>query len=379
VQATVVTLAIIVVALAVLLRRERRAHRSAAAESERLRRETAPRELLSRALWSRDAIMAAVAGPVLLLDAEGTVVRANAAARAQAELVQRPAPRELAEAAAACIESGRPQTAEVTVYAPERRRYRVDVRPFLSEHGPGCAVVLTDTSREDDYRDARRLFSAGVSHELRTPLARMLALVDTLALAEDESERAATIEQARAEVDAMRELIDDMILLVRLESHELTGAGERCDLTAAVESAVERHAEAAAARGMALTASATRGLFAAVTARLVDVVLDNLIANAIRHAGEGAHVEVRARGLAGAVELVVADNGAGIAPEHLERVFERFYRVEHARSGPGTGLGLAIVKHIAEEYGGRATAESRLGGGTTMRVVLPAPVGVTTR
>jgi len=378
VQATVVTLAIIVVALAALLWRERQARRRAAAEADRLRRESAPRELLSRALWSRDAIMAAVSGPVLLLDADGVVVRANAAARDQAELLQRPPPRELSEAAAACIESGRPQTAEVTVYAPERRRYRADLRPFLSEHGPGCAVVLTDTSREDDYRDARRLFSAGVSHELRTPLARMLALVDTLALAEDETERAATIEQARAEVDAMRELIDDMILLVRLESHELTGAGERCDLTAAVEAAVERHAEAAVARGMTLTASATRGLLAAVTARLVDVVLDNLIANAIRHAGDGAHVEVRARGLAGAVELVVADNGAGIAPEHLERVFERFYRVEHARSGPGTGLGLAIVKHIAEEYGGRATAESRLGGGTTMRVVLPAPAGVTT-
>jgi two-component system sensor histidine kinase SenX3 len=177
----------------------------------------------------------------------------------------------------------------------------------------------------------------------------------------------------------MRELIDDMILLVRLESHELTGAGERCDLTAAVNSAVERHAAAAVASRMTLTASATRGLLAVVTPRLVDVVLDNLIANAIRHAGEGAHVEVRARGLAGAVELVVADNGAGIAPEHLERVFERFYQIEHARSGPGTGLGLAIVKHIAEEYGGRATAESRLAGGTTMRVVLPAPAGVTTR
>jgi signal transduction histidine kinase len=102
-------------------------------------------------------------------------------------------------------------------------------------------------------------------------------------------------------------------------------------------------------------------------------VLDNLVENAIRHAGEGEHIIVRVRGLSGAVELVVHDTGGRIPPEHLGRIFERFHRVEDARSGPGTGLGLAIVKHIAEEYGGRATAESTPAAGTTLRVVLPAP------
>ena len=87
-------------------------------------------------------------------------------------------------------------------------------------------------------------------------------------------------------------------------------------------------------------------------------MLDNLVENAIRHAGQGERIELRVRGLSGAVELVVHDSGGRIPPEHLGRVFERFHRVENARSGPGTGLGLAIVKHIAEEYGGRATAES---------------------
>jgi signal transduction histidine kinase len=107
--------------------------------------------------------------------------------------------------------------------------------------------------------------------------------------------------------------------------------------------------------------------------RLLDVVLDNLVENAIRHAGSGARVDVRARGLAGAVELEVADTGAGIPAEHLGRVFERFHRVEGSRTGPGTGLGLAIVKHIAEARRGRVGIESTEGVGTTVRVVLPAP------
>jgi len=136
---------------------------------------------------------------------------------------------------------------------------------------------------------------------------------------------------------------------------------------------VVRHADAARLASMTLASQANRGLVVAVPARLVDAVLDNLVENAIRHAGQGEHIDLRVRGLSGAVELVVHDSGGRIPPEHLGRVFERFHRVENARSGPGTGLGLAIVKHIAEEYGGRATAESSQAAGTTMRVVLPAP------
>jgi signal transduction histidine kinase len=105
----------------------------------------------------------------------------------------------------------------------------------------------------------------------------------------------------------------------------------------------------------------------------VDVILDNLLENAIRHAGKGADVDVTARGLAGAVELSIADTGAGVPAEHLSRVFERFHRVEGSRAGPGTGLGLAIVKHIAEAHGGRAVMDSVEGQGTTVRVTLPAP------
>jgi two-component system phosphate regulon sensor histidine kinase PhoR len=174
------------------------------------------------------------------------------------------------------------------------------------------------------------------------------------------------------EIDAMRQLIEDMMLLTRLESEGI-GDGELVELAEAVAACVQRQADAAAAADIVLDGTVAPGVITVMPGRLVDVVLDNLVENAIRHAGAGSRVTVTARGLAGAVELAVSDTGAGIPSEHLGRVFERFHRVEGSRTGPGTGLGLAIVKHIAEARRGRASIESTEGVGTTVRVVLPGP------
>jgi signal transduction histidine kinase len=361
---------------AVIVLRDRRADREREA-LERELREMVPRSELSAALASRDAVMAAASSPILLFDHEGQVVRANPAAREAGPELAGPGTHPELAAAATRGAAGEPvRDVELTVYSPERRRFRARIRGFGSGPDAGAAVVLSDQSSEADYRDARRLFSAGVSHELRTPLQRILALVETMALPLDENERLDLIAQARAEVDAMRQLIEDMILLVRLESHELPDKDEQTDVTTAVEACVARHTGGARAAAMSLGTAVTRGLVAAVAPRLVDAILDNLVENAIHHAGEGESIVVRARGLSGAVEIVVHDTGGRIPPEHLSRVFERFYRVEDARSGPGTGLGLAIVKHIAEEYGGRATAESTPAAGTSLRVILPAPAAL---
>jgi signal transduction histidine kinase len=324
--------------------------------------------------------MAAVPGPVLVFDGARRLVRANAVAREQAgALLDLDAQPELAAAVESALADGvSGRELELTVYEPDRRRYRAHVQAFRGDPGPRCVVVLTDESAEADYRDARRLFSAGVSHELRTPLQRILGLVETLGLDLPDEGRAEIIAQARLEVDGMRRLIEDMLMLVQLESHRFDGSGDPTEMAEAVAACLQRHAAAAAEASMTLEAQANRGLVVAVPPRLVEAVLDNLVSNAIRHAGTGERVEVRVRGLSGAVELVVHDTGGRIPPEHLGRVFERFHRVEDARSGPGTGLGLAIVKHIAEEYGGRATAESSPSAGTTIRVVLPAPAAVRT-
>ncbi len=377
-NAVTVTLALALVAVSAVAVRIAIDRRRRAVEYAAENRLTVPQSELSVALGSREALFLAAPGPVLMYAADGHLVRANALAREQPLLTGDPPPPELAAGIAAIL-AGEPfASAELTVYGPDRRRFEARLRPYATPAGPGCLAMLVDVSSETDFREARSLFSAGVSHELRTPLARILALTDTVALPLDENERQATIDQIRAEIDSMRQLIEEMVLLVQLESGELTGIGERADVDRAVFECVARHAADAETNGMTIRPQTTRGLVAAVLPRLLDVVLDNLVANAITHAGHGTTVRVGARGLAGAVELWVQDTGAGIPPEHVARVFERFYRVEGARSGPGTGLGLAIVKHIAEEYGGRATVESVPGDGTTITVVLPAPAAVRT-
>jgi len=364
----------------VMLVRVRRDHARREDALARDLRDRVPRSEVSEARAGRDALMAAVPSPVLVFDADGRLVRANALARDEATaLLDLDSQPDLAAAVEAALAGGT-AAGEIglTVYEPDRRRYRAHLQAFRGEGGTRCVVVLTDESAEADYRDARRLFSAGVSHELRTPLQRILGLVETLGLDLPDEGRAEIIAQARLEVDGMRRLIEDMIMLVQLEGHRFDGSGEPTDMAEAVATCLRRHADAAAEASMPLHAQANRGLVVAVPPRLVEAVLDNLVENAIRHAGEGESIEVRVRGLSGAVELVVHDTGGRIPPDHLGRVFERFHRVEDARSGPGTGLGLAIVKHIAEEYGGRATAESSPTSGTTMRVVLPAPAAVRT-
>jgi signal transduction histidine kinase len=367
------------VAVVLLVRARSRQAEQQEALARRLR-DSVPRSELSEAWAARDALMAAVPGPVLVFDGARRLVRANAVAREEAgALLDLDAQPELAAAVESALADGvSGRELELTVYEPDRRRYRAHVQAFRGDPGPRCVVVLTDESAEADYRDARRLFSAGVSHELRTPLQRILGLVETLGLDLPDEGRAEIIAQARLEVDGMRRLIEDMLMLVQLESHRFDGSGDPTEMAEAVAACLQRHAAAAAEASMTLEAQANRGLVVAVPPRLVEAVLDNLVSNAIRHAGTGERVEVRVRGLSGAVELVVHDTGGRIPPEHLGRVFERFHRVEDARSGPGTGLGLAIVKHIAEEYGGRATAESSPSAGTTMRVVLPAPAAMRT-
>ena len=147
----------------------------------------------------------------------------------------------------------------------------------------------------------------------------------------------------------------------------MTGIGERADVDHAVHECVDRHQRRADEHGMTIRPSqTTRGLVAAVLPRLLDVVLDNLVANAITPRRPGDDGERAAREAGGRRRAVRCRTPApAFRAEHVARMFERFYRVEGARSGPGTGLGLAIVKHIAEEYGGRASIESVPGDGTT--------------
>ena len=158
-------------------------------------------------------------------------------------------------------------------------------------------VVLEDESAEADFRDARSLFSAGVSHELRTPLARILALVDTVvATALTRTSEPRRIDEMRDEIDGMRQLIEEMVLLVQLESGELAGSGERADVDRCRRRVRRPPRSGGRARiGSTDPARPPAVCVAAMLPRLLDVVLDNLVANAIRHAGAGADGRACAR------------------------------------------------------------------------------------
>jgi signal transduction histidine kinase len=355
-----IALLVVAVAAAIAVRRERL--RNAALEEDLAGR--VPRTELQSTLASLEALLEAAPTPVIEFDREGRVQRSNGAALAAFPDGSVPAPLEplIAEVLAGAAVVDR----EITVEEPVRRRWEVHLRA----QADGALAVLVDVTASGDFREARRLFSAAVSHELRTPLARILGLAETLELPQTEAERETLVVQIEVEVDAMRGLIDEMLLLAALDRGEIA-TGEHADAGAAAEAVVADRRARRTWRSRDLRFVAARGLRVPVAPRLLEVVLGNLLDNALLHAGADAVVSVDVALAGSEVEITVHDTGVGIAPEHLPHVFERFYRAEASRAGPGTGLGLAVVKHIVEAHGGRVAADSRPGSGTTVRLTLP--------
>lgn len=219
------------------------------------------------------------------------------------------------------------------------------------------------------YEELRAGFTAAVSHELRTPLARLLALLESLEL--PGIDRAELVEQARAEIGQMGELIDDVLFLGELETgHEVVGLGSSAVLPIFTEVAAEM-AERTEVAGIEVTVSGDPTLEVAVRPRMLRVLAMNFIENAIRYAGPDCTLELDVSRRRGWIEIRARDTGGGVPPEALPRLFERFYRADPARSSRGTGLGLAIVKHIATSAGGHVVAEHTTPRGLTIRLVLP--------
>jgi signal transduction histidine kinase len=233
---------------------------------------------------------------------------------------------------------------------------------------------LVYLSREGDlaaYEELRSGFTAAVSHELRTPLARLLTLLETAALpGEDPS---ALVEQARAEIDQITELIDDVLFLSELESGGRVVALGANAVRPVLEEALGELAERAVRAGVALRLECDDRTELAIRPRMLRVVARNLAENAIRYAGPGATfvLDVR-RGGEGTVEIVGRDDGMGVEEAELPRLFERFYRADRARASRGTGLGLAIVKHVVTQAGGTVEARGSRGRGLEVRCEFPA-------
>jgi signal transduction histidine kinase len=224
----------------------------------------------------------------------------------------------------------------------------------------------------------RRQLLADVAHELRNPLATVESYVEAMSdgvLAADEENWGAI----RAETTRLNRLVNDLQEVSRAEARELDLHRTRVDPGEMVQAAVKAAAPAFQVKNVALESQITPGLSAIeVDRERMGEVLANLLANALRHTPPGGAVEVSVAQRPDGVEFGVADNGEGIAAEHLDRVFERFYRVDPARTRAtgGTGIGLAIVRAIVEAHGGSVAAASEgLGGGTTFTVTMPIPIG----
>jgi signal transduction histidine kinase len=224
----------------------------------------------------------------------------------------------------------------------------------------------------------RRQLLADVAHELRNPLATVESYVEALSdgvLAADEENWGAI----RAETTRLNRLVNDLQEVSRAEAHELDLHRAKVDPDELVQTAVRAATPAFQAKNVALESQIEPGVSAIeVDRERMDEVLANLLANALRHTPPGGAVKVSVAQRPDGVEFDVADNGEGIAPEHLDRVFERFYRVDPARTRTtgGTGIGLAIVRAIVEAHGGSVAATSDgHGRGATFTVTVPIPTG----
>jgi two-component system, OmpR family, phosphate regulon sensor histidine kinase PhoR len=220
------------------------------------------------------------------------------------------------------------------------------------------------------YQELRAGFTAAVSHELRTPLARMLILLESAALPGADVD--GLVEQARQEIQQTRDLIDDVLFLGELETgREVVSLG-RTRALPVIEEVVRSLAERAEHAEVRLDVSVAPGLEVPLRPRMLRVVVENLVANAIRYSGPGSRCSISVSQEASRPLLVVSDDGAGVREADLPRLFERFYRADRARSSRGTGLGLAIVKHIVTAAGGTVEANSAPGRGLEIVCTFPA-------
>ena len=230
-------------------------------------------------------------------------------------------------------------------------------------------VYLSEAGDLAAYEELRSGFTAAVSHELRTPLARLLSLLELAALPGEDVDH--LVEQARREVDAIRELIDEVLFLAELESGTRVVSLGAEPVLPVLEGVAAELAEQAARAGVTLHAEGEADATAEVRPRMLGVVARNLAENAIRYAGPGANATLSVRRVNGEVVLTVVDDGAGVEQSDLPRLFERFYRADRSRGSRGTGLGLAIVKHVVTSAGGTVEAHGGRGRGLEIRCVFP--------
>ena len=238
-------------------------------------------------------------------------------------------------------------------------------------------ALLEDRTRERRVESVRRDFVANVSHELKTPVGAIKILAEAVEDASDDPEAVRRFaSRMRIESDRLTELVQQVIELSRLQSVDLTDEQGEVAVDGVVAVAVDTSALDAQSRHISVVVRGEKGLFVRGEHQLVSAAVSNLVANAVHYSDERSSVVVETKAHERTVEISVIDQGIGIAPEEVERIFERFYRVDPARhrSTGGTGLGLSIVKHVAATHGGDVRVWSAEGQGSTFTLILPRTI-----
>lgn len=365
--------------------------RALAAAERHERRLVEDRERFEEAEHAQTARMEAMLDSMIegliVLDAGGRITRVNRAAEsifgmsrmmAGGTLLEAVRHHEVAALAARAAEATTAMEQEIRIERPAPRVLRVSAVALRNSAGAAAGTVLVfhDVTRLQQLEAIRQDFVANVSHELRTPLSLIKSAAETLIDGgkNDPAVNARFLEIIDKHASRLSLLIDDLLTLSRLDAERVELELQPMSLRKAAQESLDDSAPIARARAITLDNQVPAELLARADAEQLRHVFGNLIDNAIKYGRPSGHVTVRGRALSDTqAEIAVEDDGPGIPAEARARVFERFYRVDKARSREqgGTGLGLSIVKNLVQAHGGQVRVESELGRGSTFYFTLP--------
>ncbi|HEY5362218.1 MAG TPA: ATP-binding protein [Streptosporangiaceae bacterium] len=328
-----------------------------------------------------DSVLAVLSSSAVVLDSDDRVLRASAAARSFGlvdgdQLVVR----ELVALARKVRRDGKVREGEIEVstsrFNGRTTSFAVRVAPLGAAVGNGGLVLLLAEDQTESRRveEVRRDFVANISHELKTPVGALALLAETVEDAVHDPEAVLRFAgRMRQEASRLTDLVQDLIMLSRIQAAEPVPDPTPIEVDTVVAEALDRCRMRASAHGIELAASGERGMAILGDEDLMVTALRNLLENAVAYSPERTRVLISTRRAGNSVEISVADQGIGIPERDLERIFERFYRVDPARSRAtgGTGLGLAIAKHVTVAHGGTITVWSKEGSGSTFTLRLP--------
>jgi two-component system, OmpR family, phosphate regulon sensor histidine kinase PhoR len=333
------------------------------------------------------SIIASLPNPVVALDRQEIVVACNDAARELAPALRIGEPFSLAwrtpsllAAMRAVAATGAPQKLELWDRVPAERWHEVHIAGVAQAISPDpfgiLLMVFHDVTPLRRSEEMRADFVANASHELRTPLASLLGFIETLQgkARDDPNARERFLAIMHAQARRMTRLIDDLLSLSRIELKEHVRPDGEVELLGVLRQVIDMMQTLARDRGVEIqTAMTAEPVYVRGDRDELIRVFENLVENALKYAASGKRVDLTVTPDNSEVAIAVRDYGPGIAPEHLPRLTERFYRVDavHSRSEGGTGLGLALVKHILSHHGGRLSIASAPGAGATFIAHLP--------